>query len=131
MLLHFYDRWQIQYNTLIMCSSKNRLELRITPRWFWHLVWLTVFSLIKIQRGRWRFIFLVFLLKFTSLACLLGSGLKLIFPLICPTINFYQIIIQLILVVLLSSITENNGSSANNLACDETFEQVIDIDKTQ
>ena len=103
--------------TLIKCSLKLRLASRITPRCFWYVLWLTVL-LLKV-RGGW-FNFLVFLLKITSWACLLGSGLKLIFHWYAQLLIFTKSSFNSFLVLLLSRITENNDvSSANNLAFDE------------
>ena len=65
------------------------------------------------------FIFLVFLLKITSWACMLGSGLKLILHWYAQLSIFTKSSINSFLVVLLLSTTENNVSLANNSAFDE------------
>ena len=94
------------------------LESRITPRYFWDAVWLTLL-LLKFRR-RW-FIFLVFLLTTTSWAYFLESGLKLVFHWYAQLLLFTKSSFNSFLVALPSWITENNdASSANNLAFDET-----------
>ena len=102
--------------TLIKYSWKLELESRITSGCFWDVVWLTVFLLNV--RGRW-FIFLVFLLKITSLAYLLGSRLKFIFHWYAQLLFLTKSSIISHLVVLPSWITEyDDVLSSNNLAFD-------------
>ena len=104
--------------TLIKCSSKLKLESRITPKCFWDFVWPSVL-LLKV-RGGW-FIFLFFLIKIISWAyLLLGYVLKLIVHWYAQLEIFTKSSFNSFVVVLLSWVTENTDvSSASNLAFDE------------
>ena len=63
-------------NTLLRCSSNVNLKSNMTLRCFWEKDWETLLSL-KTKDG-WVGLFDL-QLKMTFWACLLGSGLKLIF----------------------------------------------------
>ena len=66
----------ILFDTLVKCLSNVNLLSNVNPKWFCDDAWETLL-LLKCIVG-WQIIF-SFLEKITSWACLLGSGLKLIF----------------------------------------------------
>ena len=77
--------WSLRRSSIVLftlfciffrCKLKSDLVSNIIPRWFWVGDDLTKFSLK--YNGGWS-ILLIFLLKITSWACFLGSGLNLIF----------------------------------------------------
>ena len=62
--------------TFFMCSTKFSLTSNVNPRCFWDILFFKGMSLN--ERQGWSS-FLVFLLNITSCACLVKSGLKIIF----------------------------------------------------
>ena len=90
----------------------SNLVSNTIPRCLWVDVNLTKFWL-QYNRG-WR-ILLVFLLKITSWACFLGSGLNLIFHCKTKSLNFIKSLFRLFAVEFIFWITENREvSSADN-----------------
>ena len=64
--------------------------------------------------------FFNFLLKMTSWACLLGSGLKLIFRWKAQSLIFFKSLFSSFAEVVMSCVTENRDvSSANNFALED------------
>ena len=59
-----------------MCSTKFSLTSNVNPRCFWDILFFKAMSLN--ERQGWSS-FLIFLLNITSCACLVKSGLKIIF----------------------------------------------------
>ena len=96
-----------------------KLESRITPRCFRDVVWLTVLLLIVIGGS---FIFLVFLLKITSRACLLRSGLRIIFHWCAQLLIFTKSSFNSFFTVQLSRITDDVSSVVYSRAIWRTFQ---------
>ena len=97
--------------------SKVNWASRNMPRCFWFEVWETML-LLKRKEG-WE-IFFVFLLKVISWACLLGSGLKLIFHWRDHLLIQYRSLFNSFSEVSTSWFTENkDASSAKNFALDD------------
>ena len=94
------------------CRLKSNLVCNIIPRCFWVDDDLTKFSLK--HNGRWS-ILLIFLLKITSWACFLGSGLNLIFHWKDQWLIFIKSLFRSINVEFIFWTMENSQvSSANN-----------------
>ena len=74
-------------NIVFRSSSKLSWLSKIKPRCFWKAVCLT-FALLKLS-GVWNG-FLILREKITSCACLVGSGLKLIFHWVAQSLIFFK-----------------------------------------
>ena len=107
------------------CSWKvNRLSRNI-PRCFWHRDCETMLllkrygdceTMLLLKRNEGWQIFLVFLLRTISWACLLGSGLKFIFHWKAHLLIWYKSLFNSFAEVSTSCTTENKDvSSGNNL----------------
>ena len=84
---------------------------------FLRLAWWNV--RIVTNQGRWN-IFFNFLLKMTSWACLLGSGLKLIFHWKVQSLIFFKLLFSSFAEVFMSFLTKKrDASSANNFALED------------
>ena len=98
--------------TFFRCKLKSNLVSNIIPRCFWVDDDLTKFSLK--YNGGWS-ILLIFLLKITSWACFLGSGLNLIFHWKAQSLIFIKSLFRSFAVEFIFWTTENREvSSANN-----------------
>ena len=98
--------------TFFRCRLKSNLVSNIIPRCFWVDDDLTKFSLK--YNGGWS-ILLIFLLKITSWACFLGSGLNLIFHWKAQSLIFIKSLFRSFAVEFIFWTTENREvSSANN-----------------
>ena len=89
------------FRTLLRCSSNVNLTSNVTPRCFWEEVCKTLL-LLKTKDGCGSFFILW--LKITSWACLLGSGLKLIFHWKAHLLIFFR--------SSFNSLAENNDVSS-------------------
>ena len=98
---------------VLIWISKINFESKCRPRCFWESA-LTTGMLLKNILG-WIFL-LVFLLKVTSWACFVGSGLKLIFHWKVHLFISFRLLLR-ILAVLSGTLTVENRdvSPANNL----------------
>ena len=94
------------------CSSNINQALRNMPRCFWYGVCKTI---LLLKHNKWWRIFLAFLLKIISWACLLVSGLKLLYHWKAHLLIWYKWLLNSFAEVSTSWITENKDvSSANN-----------------
>ena len=97
---------------LFTCKWKSYLVSNTIPRWFWEEDDLTKLWL-KSNSG--SLILLIFLLKITSWACLLGSGLKFSFYRKAQSLLILKSLLKSVVVELISWTTEKREvSSANN-----------------
>ena len=104
-------------NTFFRCSSNVNLTSKITPRCVWKLTWETLL-LLKSKGG--CVAFFNFLLNMISWACLLRSGLKVVFHWKAQSLIFFWPMSNSIADVSISCTTENREvSSANSLALDD------------
>ena len=97
------------FRTLLRCSSKVNLTSNVTPRCFWEEVCKTLL-LLKTKDGCGSFFILR--LKITSWACLLGSGLKLIFHWKAHLLIFFRSSFNSLAEAFTSWTTENNDVSS-------------------
>ena len=103
--------------TFFRCSSNVNLTTKITSRCVWELTWETLL-LLKSKGG--CVTFFNFLLNMISWACLLRSGLKVIFHWKAQSLIFFRSLFNSIADVFISCTTENREvSSANSLALDD------------
>ena len=112
-----FRRWPIVLFTLFCtffrCKLKSNLVSNTIPRCLWVDDDLTKFWLK--YDGGWL-ILLIFLLKITSWACLLGSGLNIIFHWKVQLLIFMKSLFKSFAVEFISWTTENREvPSANNL----------------
>ena len=105
-------------NTLLRCSSNVNLKSNMTPRRFWEKVWETL-SLLKTKSG-WVGLFYL-RLKISSWACLLWSGLKLIFYRKAQSVTFFKSSFNSFVEMFTSWTTENNDVSAISFVLDVQF----------
>ena len=97
----------------LRCSSNVNFK-SMTPRCFWEKVWETLMLKTK---GGWVDLFDL-QLRMASWACLLGSGLKLIFHWKPQSLTFFKSSFNSLAEVFTSWTTENNDvSSAKVLHC--------------
>ena len=94
-------------------SNVNLESSSMMPRCFWYIDWVT-FALLNTKEG-WG-IFFVLRLKMTSWACLVGSGLKLIFHWKVQLCIISKSLLRSFAEVWLSWITENNDVSSSTPA---------------
>ena len=66
----------ISFDTFVKCLSNVNLLSKVNPKCFCNYAWETILLLKRIRGGQ---TFFSFLEKITSWACMLGSGLKLMF----------------------------------------------------
>ena len=103
-------------NKFFRCSSNVNSTSKIIPRCIWKITWETLL-LLKSKGGCGAFF--NFLLNMISWACLLRSGLKVIFHWKAQSLIFFRSLFNSIVDVLMSCTTENREvSSANSLALD-------------
>ena len=102
---------------VLYCSSKVNFESNKTPKCFWDLHDETL-ALLKTKGGCDTFF--NFLLKMTSWACLLRSGLKLIFHWKTQSLIFFKLLFSSFAEVVMSCVKEKRDvSSANNFALED------------
>ena len=101
-------------DTLCRYSSNVDMKSNMAPSCFWEKVWETIL-LLKTKGGRVNHFDLQ--LKITFWACLLGSGLKLIFHWKDQSLTFFESSFNSFVEVFTSRTTENNEvSSAKSFA---------------
>ena len=106
--------FEVLSKTSFKCPLKFSLLSKIKPRCFWDSVWLT-WELLKVRLG-WTGL-LSFLLKITSCACLVRSGLNMIFHWQAYLLTFLRSFLSSWVLAAMSQKTEKSDvSSANNFA---------------
>ena len=104
-------------NAFFRCSSNVNSVSKITPRCVWKLTWETLL-LLKSKGG--CVIFFNFLLNIIAWACLLRSGLKVIFQWKAESLIFFMSMFNSVVDMFISCTTENSKvSSANSLPLDD------------
>ena len=97
-------------NALLRCSSNVNLKSNVTTRCFWEKVWETLLLLFK-TKSEWVDLF-DWWLKMTSWACLLESGLKLIFHWKAQSSTYFKSSFNSLAEVFTSWTTDNNDVSS-------------------
>ena len=103
--------WVILLSLCLRCSWKSSLLSKIISRCLWFVDWMTI-VLLKFNDG-W-FGLLSFLEKITSCACLLGSGLKLIFHWNVHLFIFFRSSFKFFADKIISWTTKNREVSSAN-----------------
>ena len=107
----------VLFSTFFRCSSTVNVTSKIIPRCVWELIWETLL-LLKSKEG--CVVFFNFLLNMISWACLLWSGVKVIFHWKAHSLIFFRSLFNSITDAFISCTTENREiSSANSLALDD------------
>ena len=92
-------------NTFFRCSSNFNLTSKITPRCVWELTWETLL-LLKSKGG--CITFFAFLLNVISWACLLRSGLRVIFHWKAQSLIFFRSLFNSIADVFRKEVSRSN-----------------------